>query len=176
MPQRFLGNGIGWGPNLLLDRLDLAAQIANTCSNWVLIEQDLAWIYSLLMGLDLPTQSDGNVQIHPIGFLIFEALHTIQQKLDFLRRLLQWRKLEDELVHFNDALCKTIRKRANERNIIAHGQWGVSETLPNDLILVGRDMSYVYRKDDFEQLAARTLELHEQLQTFLVSIHEKLKK
>lgn len=177
MPQRFRGNGIGWGPDTILDRPSLAPLAANVCANWVLIEEDMAWLFSLLMGVDLPNSESGDPQFHPIGSQIFDAMNNLQQRLDLLLRLLKWRKLDEKTSEFQNLLEGKIRKQAKERNAIAHGLWGVNESEPDALILVGSDgLSFIYKKRDFEQASKRILELHKGLQLFIVSIHGVLKK
>ena len=176
MPQPYNGRGMGWGPNTIFDRPELAPLAANVCANWVLIEQQLAWLFALLLaGEYSPDEPNSSSQFHPLGFQILDVLNNIPTKLDLIERLLAWWKLDDELEEFRSSLRRQISKRARERNAVAHGLWAVDEEdLPDALILASRDgsPSLVYRKNDFEDASIRIIELEDKLKKFTHSVHK----
>ena len=167
---------MGWGPNTIFDRPELAPLAANVCANWVLIEQQLAWLFALLLaGEYSPDEPNSSSQFHPLGFQILDVLNNIRTKLDLIERLLAWWKLDDELEEFRSSLRRQITKRARERNAVAHGLWAVDEEdLPDALILASRDgsPSLVYRKNDFEDASIRIIELEDKLKKFTHSVHK----
>lgn len=175
MPQPYKGNGVGWGPNTVLDRPKLAPLIANICANWVLIEEDLNRIFSILVHLRHEEDGLRYNSLSGIGVQIIDTLNNFPPRLDLIERLLEWWKLDNELEKFR-ALRPKITARARERNTVAHGLWGIAanDELPEALILVQHDgaKSITYTSRDFEQISERILELDNELKKFHESLYD----
>jgi len=192
MPQPYRGSGVGWGPNTILDRPDLAVYIANVVGNWVYVEDQLNWIFSILLSLkygDAKSYWDISLrhektnilhydQLNPLGSQILDTLNSHVPKLDLIERLLNWWNLDEELRKFQDLKIK-VRKRAVERNTVAHGLWGTAanDELKDAFILVEKDrsdrMGLIYTCRDFVQISERILELDENLKKFSSELYEK---
>ncbi len=164
MPQPLMvGNRVGTGPNILLKRAELAAEIGNICVNWNLIENTLMHLYALVMGDYQPKLSaDVIAQLereagtklyflpstHPVGLQIFEALNAFNPRLQFLEKLLVWRVSKERVKYFRETIMPRLRKRFAERSLIAHGRWGICDKYPDELILMatfGTSMRYKKR-------------------------------
>lgn len=175
MPQPWKGDGVGYGPDTVLERPELAMQIANVSANWVLIESDIAWLYALLLGMDLPKDKGDLPRSHPIAFQIFEALNSVQARLDLLGRLCKTRAAKTESEYFETTLKGEISKCFTLRSVVAHGLWGTDSKYPDALILVGGSSgSFVYKKHDFETISKRILELDKTLKRFIVLIWSQI--
>jgi len=175
-----------------LDRPDLAVYIANVVGNWVYVEDQLNWIFSILLSLkygDAKSYWDISLrhektnilhydQLNPLGSQILDTLNSHVPKLDLIERLLNWWNLDEELRKFQDLKIK-VRKRAVERNTVAHGLWGTAanDELKDAFILVEKDrsdrMGLIYTCRDFVQISERILELDENLKKFSSELYEK---
>jgi hypothetical protein len=144
MPQPIRKGGANVTPDVLLSRQAAAANLANALANWNGFEAALKSAYALAMSSSLPQfrLSPDEVeagwrpchQEHPIGVQVFDALSSLNVRLDLLGRLLS-EILPDTAANFQK-LRPEIRKAAGKRATIAHGQWGTTNDYPDDLLLV----------------------------------------
>src|SRR6476660_7367960 len=126
MPQPVpVGKGVQSGPDHTLARPELAAEIGNVCANWNLVDQDLMFLYALLMGDYLPKMPGFSPPTHPVAYQVFDALNTLNPRLDLLEKLLSWRAAEDDVKLFREKIRPELRKRFAERSEIVHGNWGI---------------------------------------------------
>lgn len=166
-----VGHTIKSGPNILLQRPDLAAEIGNICVNWNLIEDTLMNLYALVMGDYMPpltadiiaqlereagTKLYFGAPTHPVARQIFDALNAFNPRLQLLEKLLVWRVPPEKVKYFRETIMPHLRKRFGERSLIAHGQWGVCDKCPDALILMptfGKNMRY--KREDFQDVSKR---------------------
>ena len=159
---------------MILQRPELAAHAANVCANWALIEWEMAWLYALLMGRSLPKIHKNNIPMHPAAIQIFDALNSLAPRIDLIERLLRL-TAPQQVEQFERVLRDKIKKRFNERSVIAHGMWGLCDAYPDALILVkSTDHSKIYRKHDFVQVSKRILELRDEMQAFTSTVASAL--
>jgi len=166
---------VKYGPDFILERPELAALIGNVCANWSLVESDTMHLYALLMGTYLPKAPDSAPGVHPVAYQVFDALNALAPRLDLLNKLCRWRALPAEAEHMERVLIPLIRKRFQERSIIAHGLWGLCDDYRDALILMHTfDGDQIYKRNDFVDVSARVLDLHKQLGAFALPIYERL--
>lgn len=175
MPQPFkVDHVIQFGPNTVLERPALAAEIRNVCANWNLIEQQLMMLYALLMGDYLPKQLPGFApSTHPVAHQIFDALNALNPRIELLEKMLAWRASKDEVKNFKEVIWPGLRKHFSERSMVAHGVWGICEAYPDALILVpiyGNRM--IWKKTDFQDVSRRILEEHKRLVMLFSNLYE----
>lgn len=105
------------GPNVILQRPELAAQIGNVAVNWHQIEHTLASLYSLLMGDYLEREPNldpawrSSPPSHPVAFQIFEEVQTLHTRLSFVSALCEWKCKEEQKATFGKLVAR-IRKVA----------------------------------------------------------------
>jgi hypothetical protein len=171
-----VGNSVSSGPNILLKRADLAAEIGNICVNWNLVEDALMNLYALIMGDYLPrltaeliakleheagTKLHFGASTHPVARQIFDALNAFNPRLQLVEKLLVWRVSPANVSYFRKTIMPSLRKRFAERSLIAHGKWGVCDKYPDELILMptfGPNMRY--KKRDFQDVSKRIVADH----------------
>lgn len=171
------GPAIHSGPNVILHRPALAAQIGNIISNWTLVETDLLNLYSLMMGDYLTTPEGDPGQIppsHPVAFQIFEQIQSFNARLDLVESLCKWRGTQDEISQFSQSLRKQIKKAHNSRNSVAHDGWGVCDAYPDALIMsriYGHPL--IYKMRDFEEISLAICDAHAALVAFFFAMYER---
>jgi hypothetical protein len=178
MPQPLkVGSTVQLGPNKVLDRPDLAAEIGNVCANWSLVESELMTLYALLMGDYLPKRPGFAPPTHPIAYQVFDSLNAFGPRVELLEKLLAWRTSEATQKYFREVIRPQLRKRFTERSIIAHGVWGTCDDYPDALILVptyGHQM--IYKKRDFEHVSHRIHEARKTLGELVARVYERRKQ
>lgn len=177
MPQP-LPNGrtVVTGANYILRRPELAAQAAAVCANFSLIEGQLVSIYALVLGMTLPFDppAAGAPMVHRAGIQILDAINSLNGRLDLVRRLLESYVPKNEFEHFRDNLCPAIRKRFEERSIVAHGDWGICDDYPDALILSRPfQPQQIWKKRDFESTSQRIIKCWKDLNQFSEPILER---
>lgn len=173
-----VGKSVTSGPNIVLQRPQLAAAIGNVCANWTLIDNDIMRLYALLMGtyITLPqTMPNEAPPTHPVAYQVFDTLNTLNQRLGLLSRLGKWNATPEESEKL-EKLLDRIRKKGRERNKIAHGLWGICKDYPDDLILVPVfGDKQIYTQTDLDGVSQRIIELHSDFGKFTVQIYERLR-
>jgi hypothetical protein len=136
-------------------------------AEWAYIEEDVQILYAFLMSRwsqQMPGQnfSPG----HPLAYLTFETLQTLQHRLTLLNALAKWALSADHAAEVDQLVIK-IRARAKERNTVAHGKWGVADDQPEGIILLPTfGQQLVYKPKDFDQTCDRITELHMEISRF----------
>lgn len=182
MPQPLpIGKTSSFGPNSILERPELAAQIGNVCANWTLVENAMMSLYGLLMGMYLPKHNVPGFEwmppTHPVAYQVFDALNALAPRLDLLLRLCRWKALPEEAEYLERTLAPIVRKRFSERSIIAHGLWGICDEYQDALILQRTfGGNQIWQKSDFEQTSERILELLKQMHGLMGAIYERLRQ
>lgn len=178
MPQPLkVGNSVQFGPNTVLERPELAAEIGNVCGNWNLVEHDLMTLYALLMGDYLPRQAGFEPPTHPVAYQVFNSLNAFNPRVELLEKLLAWRASEITLKHFREKIRVNLRKRFTERSVIAHGVWATCNAYPDALILVptyGQQM--IYKQRDFRAVSLRIIEDRKSLGSLIGEIYAQRKQ
>ena len=175
MPESLRGkHNIIPSPDAILKRPALAVQMANVIANWSHVDGVLIWIYSILMGADLPKPSPVSTPFHPVAIQVFYTLNSLGPRLDLIERLLAWKTTPETVQHFRDTLRPKIKMRFKERSIIAHGEWVILDEYPDALILANMlDGHQIYKEHDFVQISERIKKLYSQdLGDFLLSVAE----
>lgn len=175
MPQPLpRDKSVSSGPNIVLERPELAAQIGSICANWNLIERDMLALYAQLMGIGLPKLPGFFPPTHPVAYQIFDALNSLHARMDLLARLCKSYSLPDESKYFEDKLRPRMRKRFGERSVIAHGNWGICKDYPDALVLmpIFGEMQ-IYKLHDLEQVSERILKLHSDFGKFAGPIYRR---
>jgi hypothetical protein len=175
MPQPLrIGSSVQVGPDTLLRRPELAAEIGNVSANWNLIEHDLMNLYALLMGDYLSNQHGFAPPNHPVAYQVFDALNAFNPRVDLLEKLLVWRASEAQVKQFRDTIRATLRKRFAERSEIVHGIWGTCDEYPDALILIptyGHQMIWVKR--DFQEVSRRILDQRKLMNALFGQLYEE---
>lgn len=175
MPQPLkVGSTVQCGPNRVLKRPDLAAEIGNVCANWSLVERELMTLYGLLMGDYFPRLAGAGPLTHPIAYQVFDTLNAFNSKVALLVKLLAWRASEAEVKKFRDEIWPRLRKRYDERSVIAHGVWSTCDDYPDALILVpiyGHQM--IWKKSDFQAVSRRILEERKRLSLIVAGLYRQ---
>ncbi len=178
MPQP-LGQGylVQFGPDKLLERPELAAQVGNVCVNWNLMEHVLMTLYAFLMGDYMPQENEYLPPTHPVAYQVFDSLNAYRPRVELLEKLLTWRAEDAEVKEFKEIIKPKLNKRFAERSKVAHGLWGTCDAHPDALILAptyGKQM--VWKKQDFEDVSSRILEDRRRLSDLLVSLYNERRR
>lgn len=140
----------------VLQRSACAMQIATIVGEWAYVEDMLTLMFSASMGSHT-IDSNGSAQVNRnwTALVIMRELESIHMRLRVVENTLV-PLLPPELKNQWEALEKTLRKRAKERNLAAHASWGLSDQYPNDLILEDDQGQYFrYTSQDFEDIVER---------------------
>jgi hypothetical protein len=174
MPQQLpVGKSVTSGDDVVLQRPELAAQMASIISNWTQIEEMLLWIYGLLMGDYLPQGLfDPNVftapPSHPMARQIFDEVNSLNARLSLVAAICDWRLPKEDGEHFRAVLLPEIRRRSGERNKVAHQSWGVCNDYPDALILSAYyGPAQIWKMRDFRAVSDRIIALHSTLSKFI---------
>jgi hypothetical protein len=193
MPKPFRGM-LYRAPNCILERPALAAEIGNIAANWSSVEDVLMNFYALLMGTYAPRPlvpppggGEWTPTFHPMGYQIFDALFTLNARLDLLKRLIEWKATQEEATHFRKILQPRIRNVAKARNLVVHGVWGKGvhvdaatgrqTELPDVLILrpiYGE--SIAYNLADLQSISSRITGLRLEIDEFQRPIYGRIQK
>lgn len=175
MPQPLkVGSTVQSGPDIVLERPELALAIGNVCANWNLIDHKLMVLYALLMGDYLPKAPGFSPPTHPVAYQVFDALNAFNPRVDLLEKLLAWCASDAEVKHFREVIRPGLRKRFAERSVVAHGIWGTCDAYPDALILAptyGDRM--IWKKSDFQDVSGRIIEEYRRLESLVTSLYEQ---
>jgi hypothetical protein len=145
-----------FGPKIVLQRPKLASLLGCVASEWSLLEQDVIFLYAILMGRYLPTFEGCSLPLHPVGLQIFDAIETTHTRMELLRKLSSYVLRESSFVSdVEGTVIPSIRKAAKQRNKLVHGNWGISGEYPDSLIyspVFGDKL--VYEERDFDEAIA----------------------
>jgi hypothetical protein len=171
MPQPYDGP-VNWAAEAILQRPALAIKVAAVSAAWSMVEHDLEFFYAFLMSKWTDEVPDNEfVPTHPVALLTFSTLQTLNAKLDLLRSLGEWALTSDQASHLRDVLIPRIRARAKERNIVAHGVWGVDAGLPDRLILIKTfGSNSAYNEADFDAIRTRITTVLSEIRQFEQSV------
>jgi hypothetical protein len=165
--------------NALTRRPVIAAEVAQCIASWSLVEMVKSELFLRLLSTN-----------HQDGIALFHSLESVHAKNNAIRTL-ALSSLDKEDYKLVDGLLKLIKSRQSIRDRLSHWLWGISEDLPDVLILadpntvvktnasiyekylkgagispttVPRDEIFVYRADD---LRADDFEFHTLVQIIL---------
>ncbi len=155
-------NNVGVYP--MRERPQLAAAAMEVIASWATVESFMLEVYLHFAG--------GS---RSVGADIFLALRSVAAQRAVLARITGG--LSDENRQLFRAISKLVEKRAEPRNLLAHGVWGFSPALPDALLVADpRDLAdmdaarddvrrftalntYVLREDDFRAITRDNEEL-----------------
>lgn len=123
MPQPFKGTSRG-DRNVLLQRPELAARIANIAALWAQAELSLGMLFSQL----LQTES-------VVGTAMYLSLIS-EQARDAAMQAAAQEKLPEQFKAEFVILASSLRSPRKERNAVVHGLWAISDDKPDSLILI----------------------------------------
>jgi hypothetical protein len=174
MPQPLRGKNIivTQGPGKILERPELAAQLANVVSDWRNVEEILEFIYSKILRSSTNSQSHGVTDI--VSGQIFESIYTLDAKLKLIDSAFKtfYHPTHETFIK----LCPDIRNRGRDRNKLVHNTWGICEAYPDALILTSFNGSMIYKLKDFVDMSTRTQVLAEKLLALLEKLPDSLPK
>jgi hypothetical protein len=153
-------------PRILASQRPLhAAGIAAVTSEWAALEDQL--IQTLARSLFAFSKEGG----YAIATTILEAVESTSIRLEAIAALLETRIPPEDFKFFSENLRPEIRKRASERNKVAHNNWFVHDGYPEHLITL-EDGRYVkYSVQDFTDIADRIIAATTRVTVFLVRFH-----
>lgn len=160
-----VGNSIKSGPNVLLERADLAAQIGSICADWATVENRLAGFYSHLMGVYLPSIPGFEPPTHPVAFQVFDEVQTIHSRIQLVKELAKCTVKEEDLKNDILSVLDKVKNSGKGRNTLAHAVWGICENEPDALILMphfGHKM--IYKIHDFQDIANKINEARAEIE------------
>ncbi|MFN6066847.1 MAG: hypothetical protein ACK45T_06715, partial [Pseudanabaena sp.] len=71
-----------FGLKIILQRPTLSSLLGCVVSEWSLLEQELIFLYAILMGRYLPTFEGYSFPLHPVGLQIFDAIETNHTRME----------------------------------------------------------------------------------------------
>ena len=171
MPQPICKPGMSYRsyPCHLLDRPQCAILIGAVAGEWGAIDGILAHIYGII---------SGGSDIIPVGVIGIdemarEALGSVpalQLRLKLVRLALKQTMPEEIATQFND-IAGEIQNRSGERTNIIHGNWFVSEDMPESLALTQNDGTHIeYTETDFRDSLARISETRRKFHRFSIVV------
>jgi len=89
-----------------------------------------------------------------IGIQVFEAIESTHKRLQLLQDLAHYEltNYPDDLEFILETVIPSIRRAGKFRNDVAHGNWCISDTYPNEIILNSWDeTAQVYSVADFDK-------------------------
>ena len=172
-------SGISWGPDIVLQRPDLALKIASIITNWVLVEDSLQFYYGLLMGEYLPLErfDSGTTTLpptHPVAFQIFKEVESFRARTGLVDALAKWRLQEEDYNVLATLVMPQLNKAHRARNLIAHGHWGISANRPDCILLIqtfGHPVAY--NSEDLHLISNQILEAHGALNSIINAQYQR---
>jgi hypothetical protein len=167
MPQPVQGT-FSYRPKILLQQRPAhAARIGLVVAEWAALEEHLVemFAYSLFA---MALEERGAMQVAKTAL---EQIDSLTVRLEVMGGLLKTRVKPEEHKYFAETLRPEIRKRASERNRVAHSNWMLCDTEP-DYYVVARfpDGDFKYSLKDFEDISDRIIETSNNIATFLMQI------
>jgi hypothetical protein len=138
---------------VILERKELALLLSVVVSECASLEADITWLYATLMGKYLPHTQRKGPPYHPVGFLIFKAVSSTNQRTRLIMDLAKLLDLEENLMAEIKSVIRLIETAFNKRNDLAHAFWGIHDALyPDALISIQLGQKHtVYEKSDFDK-------------------------
>jgi hypothetical protein len=155
-----------------------AIRIAGIAAGWALVEEDLALLYSYLLGTGERSAKRRRHTLDPVGIQVFEALHALNNRIDLLNRLAKWRSPAGEQATITQ-LSTEVRRVSLLRNRIVHGLWGICDDFPDDLVLHGtleEPEARIYKDHDLKQVLVRVRALHANLYELVKKMSTRLNR
>lgn len=116
-------------PRVILERKELALLLSVVVSECASLEADITWLYATLMGKYLPHNQRKGPPHHPVGFLIFKAINSRNQRTQLIMDLAKLLGLEQKLMAELKSVTKLITSAFEKRNELAHAFWGTHDEL-----------------------------------------------
>jgi hypothetical protein len=146
-------------------RPKLAIQIAAISATWT--ETEL-YLIRLLQFTSIRARSDTR-----IASAIFYSLGSLKARLDIVDATCKLHMPDDMYTTFRDQITPDLRRRARERAKIIHGKWGMTDDLPDALLLDEEDRLLLYQSKDFSQIQKRLSETAHRLFQFGIELIER---
>jgi hypothetical protein len=174
MPQPFKPNRnfcLASGHQILKGRSAHAAGIGLVVAEWSALEHELIAIVANVLFFEEPT-----VTANVVAETAWASMESLRARLQMLDALAEDMMPTDLLGDFRERLLPEVRKRASERNRIAHGNWYVDAEAPDLLVLLDRSRGYMaYSVKDFNEIAARITATCEQAHLLLEQVATRRK-
>jgi hypothetical protein len=115
--------GLSFTPESVIDRPEVAAWIGQCMACWSWVETQTSRLFTLLIEVNV----EAGVELYNLGFA--------SVKVNAIRVLAR-SKLATPHYKLIDALLKVIESQEKTRNKIAHWCWGISDQIPDGLVLI----------------------------------------
>ena len=165
MPQPVDKTSFSYSPRrLLTDRPKHSAGIGHVTSEWAALEENLtAMIVYALFSMSSESA--------PLAVsTMLDRIESITIRLEVIDGLLQSRISADDYKEYVEILRPEIRKRAGERNRVAHGHWQISDKFPQYVGIETKDGFFGYSTKDFEDIADRIIALSDKIKDYLMRL------
>lgn len=121
LPRTFAGQ-FSFAPDAVLERPKIAIYLPAILMHWNEIEAHIGVFISALLGAEVS-----------IVMKIFFALNTDGGRKATIDTVTEQKLSREDLVRFRE-VQSSIARRYSERNRVAHGSWGISQSYPEDLL------------------------------------------
>jgi hypothetical protein len=151
-------------PEEILTKPELAAQIALIASYWAWIEDEMTFLFAMLM------------QTSPVlAAAVYGRVNSVVARLDMIEAAMKLIAPPDYVKRFRKELRDKLRKASNARAQIVHSQWTTHPDYPDCLIRCGGptdpQVSHLaFRLSDFREIQIRLLETAIALKEFAQSL------
>ncbi len=116
--------GMAFAPELTINRPEVAAWIAQCITCWSWVETQTSGLFTLLLGLNVEA-----------GMELYNSFGGASLKENGIK-ILARSNLERADYEIIDALLKVVNSHQRTRDKIAHWYWGLSDQIPDGLVLI----------------------------------------
>jgi hypothetical protein len=164
---------------VILERKELALLLSVVVSECAGLEADITWLYATLLGKFLPHNQRKGPPFHPVGFQIFDAVNSTNQRTQLIKELAARLEISESLMKELNHLIKDIKRAFEKRNDLAHVLWGTHDDLyPNALIGIrpGDGKHMAYEESDFNEAINVIIAASDAVHAFQNKIRNHLKR
>jgi hypothetical protein len=168
MPQPCDPKRRTWPAKLSLQRPDCALQLSAVVVEWAHVERVMTRLMSTAMGPDALDRVAGTVALGSwVAAGVMSSLESTNSRLRVVKTVLI-PLLPPELAERWENIEKEYRACGQQRNIVAHSAWSLSDEYPDDLLRQdSRGRTFRHTASDFSEIADRVYQLRMTLEAFL---------
>ena len=139
---------------VILRRPELAKLLGVLASEWANAEMGLSFLFATLLGKYLPHNQRKGPPIHPAGMQIFDAIESLNKRLQLIQDLVDTLLTKKSLVReFKKDIVLLVRKAGGRRNEFIHAYWGVNDEKYPHALMRARGIGdfLIYEESDFNE-------------------------
>jgi len=155
-------------PRFLLERPRIAALIGAIVVEWAYIENSLADVFERAGSTTMYRDDVSLAQIRRI--------HTLGGRISQIDKRLALHVVGTAKESF-DAMIAEIRAASADRNMIAHGNWHMTDDFRDDLVRIDETGAHIrYTEQDYADIFDRVIAIRNKVHDFVILVHHAEKR